>query len=204
MTENMLKEKRLFIFLFLWIVSVAGSLKPAHAQNNVTVRVQVLNRDKDKELLPFSLTRPLVINDFKGRPKQSSPGAAATFSGIKMTISAKEENGKTTVIVTLFPYFKIQESWMKKTGKNARVLAHEQIHFDLTAIQTCRLANAIEKASFAGDWHNHLLKLREKYMKELKQMQDQYDKDTHHGTLTEQQKAYSQFVADQMEQQNCW
>jgi len=194
------------IFLMIGLPSMFFSFQHAAAgQADVNVEVRIIQQDKDSKLIPFSRNRPLHTGDFRASPpKAYTPGVAATYSGIKMTIASRTENGETTVLVTLFTYFNPEESWMKPKGKNALVLAHEQKHFDLTALQTCRLYHAIRTASFSSGWHEQLLKIRKQYLEELQHLQDQYDKDTRHGTVREQQEAYNKRIMEKMGAQDCW
>jgi hypothetical protein len=195
-----------FLFLMTGLSSMFFSFQHATAQQvSVNVEVKIVHQNKDGRLLPFSRDRPLQIGDFRASPpKAHTPGVAATYSGISMTIASSTENGKTTVLVTLFAYFKPEDSWMKPKGKNALVLAHEQKHFDLTALQACRLYHALKTTSFSSGWHEQLLNIQKQYMEELQHLQDQYDKDTRHGTIKDQQEAYNKKIMEEMQAQDCW
>lgn len=158
----------------------------------VKVVVNIMKDGGPRNLILYSKDRPLRIKDFKGRPDASSPGVGATYSGISMAIEGKTENGVLMTTISLTIYFDPSKSWMKKEGKDERVLAHEQNHFDLTAIKACALAQAIARETFhSGSIKQRLFDMHNEHTKALQQWQYDYDKETKHGTDAAQQEAWS-------------
>ncbi len=170
----------------------------------VKVVVNVLKEDGPGNLILYKKDRPLRIKDFKGRPDAASPGVGATYSGISMAIEGRTENGVLTTTVSLTIYFDPLKSWMKKEGKNERVLAHEQNHFDLTAIKACALAQAIARETFqAGNLKQRLFDLHKEHTQALQQWQYDYDKETKHGTDATQQEAWSLHIRKELAAATC-
>lgn len=198
------KKWMLFLLsLFAW-----GNI-PLAAQNRADkvqakVMVHIADQAKDKNLILFDRNRKLTIKDFKGWPDVYSHGVGATYSGISMELEGVNKNGAVTVNVTLTIYFDQAKSWMKSEGKTERVLAHEQIHFDLTAIKACDLAKAIEQGKYtANNVQQKIRDLQEYHTRELSKLQQAYDKETKHGTIADKQIEWSARVAEQLAASTC-
>lgn len=182
---------------------------PLVAQNRAVktqaqITVQIADQVEDKNLILFDRSRKLMIKDFKGKPDHNSHGVGATYSGISMEMQGTSKNGVVTVNVTLTVYFDQTKSWMKPEGKTDRVLAHEQIHFDLTAIKACDLAKAIEQGKFTADNVQQKIRdLQEHHTRELGKLQQAYDKETKHGTITGKQAEWSAKVVEQLAASLC-
>ena len=74
--------------------------------------------------------------------------------------------------------FVSEKSWMKKPV--ATLLAHEQLHFDITEIFARRFYQEVIKLTSAK--RNVLSALFKKENDECDQWQEQYDSETNHGT----------------------
>lgn len=192
--------KYLFIFIFFFSNPYVGF---SQAQPIINVSINIIKFDKNPQLIIFQQDRTLRYTDFQGKPPAVTEGVAATYSGIKMGISATEEKSKIEITIDLTCYFDPSRSWMKKDGKTPAVLEHEQCHFNLTFIQMCRLSDAITKYKFTKNWNAELKALRKEYMDELDMLQDNYDKKTIHGTIKEQQFIFSQQINTQLKETNC-
>ncbi|WP_205529562.1 hypothetical protein [Taibaiella koreensis] len=180
---------------------LAGAQKAMPAQ----VSVSVVKATDDDNLILYRQDRPLKSGDFKGRSDKASPGVGTTYSGILMTIEGNEERGVMKVAVTLTIYFDKSRSWMKKEGRNATVLAHEQLHFDLTTIKACDLVRAIAAEHYDIDNVKPRLRaLQQQYTQALGELQQAYDRETRHGTLPEEQEQWAQRVARDLAADSCW
>jgi hypothetical protein len=171
----------------------------------VAVRVEIVEKADHSNLILFSKERPLKIGDFKARPDAASPGVGATYSGIAMAIEGRMEKGVLVTTVRLTVYFDAAQSWMKREGKTERVLKHEQNHFDLTAIKACDLAQAIAGASY--DYRNLKKKLHELHRlhtSQLRELQKDYDQETKHGTVAEQQAVWAARIAARLAAADCF
>lgn len=170
----------------------------------VKVVVNIIKEHGSQNLILYSKDRPLSIKDFKGRPDAASPGVGATYSGISMAIEGKTENGVLVTTVALTIYFDPSKSWMKKEGKDERVLAHEQNHFDLTAIKACALAQAITGEKFHyGNLKQRLLEMHKVHTDALHQWQYDYDRETRHGTDAAQQAVWSSRIQKELAAATC-
>lgn len=176
------------------------SAKPA-----IEIELVMTNTSTNTDRIPYTASRKLTIKDFKATPDEASPGAAATMSGVGMEIAASSFRNTTKVKVTLSVYFDKSRSWMKDNGKNPQVLAHEQLHFDITAIKACELKKQIEEASFTPQHYREELRaMLKKNEDEGTEMQNVYDRETNHGTIATEQQRWSELIAEMMSKQKCY
>lgn len=75
----------------------------------------------------WKANRPLKWNDYKAKPDTNSIAAAYTNSGFVRTWSARDYKLYTVMVTNFNPCL----SW-RKGEASARLLAHEQLHFDIT------------------------------------------------------------------------
>jgi len=168
---------------------------------NVTIAKTM---DKPNNIV-YSTKRQLQISDFAGRPQDDAVELAATYSGISFSTTGTTEKGQLVINVILTPYFDKAKSWFKEAGKNAVLLAHEQAHFDITAIKTCELAEAIKKAEFTKDNYLSLFdELQKKYIGESNDEQNTYDNETRHGTISNTQQAWQKRIALKVRAVGCY
>ncbi len=164
------------------------------AQEIKDIEVTVTSALLEDGELPY--TSSLTWKDFKGRPDNSCSYIAMTYSGIKLKYDYKTRNGVTSVRVRLTPYMETTKSWYKPEGYNNPTLAHEQKHFDITAIMAARLAKELKEHRFtlpslSGD----ISDLHNTYLKKLKKMQEEYDEETDHGVKLDKQAAWDRKIA---------
>lgn len=198
----------LLLLLSALISSTATAQKHTAAMSNdipVRVNVSVKKTTKEKHLILYSKAQPLLIADFQGKYEQKWFGVAATNSGIALNMSGKTNNGTMEVDLIITVMFDKNLSWMKEAGKNDRILGHEQNHFDLTAIKACEMINALRNEDFTMEnLNNRIKEIHNYYLQELNQVQALYDKETNHGTIYEQQLAWSQRISKQIEDVDCY
>jgi hypothetical protein len=144
----------------------------------------------------YSAQRPLQIADFEGIPTDNrGPEMAATLSGMGFGYATETQNGQLVANVTITPYFDRSQSWFKEAGKNPRLLAHEQLHFDITAIKACELAATVRNAHFTQENYIKMLdQLRDQNEKDTDQEETIYDDETKHGTIAEKQGEWEKKV----------
>lgn len=186
--------KKIFLS-FLLCLPLGAFAQNKQASLPVHVTVVIKDQTDDKNLILYNKGVPLTISNFKGRPDMTTHGVGATYSGILMETKGQSQDGVLEVTVYLTVYYDKMKSWMKEAGKNDRVLAHEQRHFDLTAIKACALAKAISEAKLTQ--HNVSARIRElqqQHTRELNELQQQYDAETEHGTIPDQQEAWNKRI----------
>jgi len=143
---------------------------------------------------------PINWLHFEGKPDKNSKYIAMTHSGVKISLQRKVENGIASAKVELFPFMDPRKSWYKKDRCNDNTLAHEQRHFDITALFARMLAAEIKKGSFTiANFSGEINKVYTRQMQKLKAMQLVYDEETNHGTLPEQQAAWDKRIAEELQ-----
>jgi hypothetical protein len=169
----------------------------------VTVEVQMDTLTDDTDHILYRRQRPLSYADFKAKPDDLNLGAAATYSVINMGYRSENYNGKWKIIVSISVYMDKSQSWTRT--KTKAVLEHEQLHFDISAVKGCELANAIKADNYTYHTFESKLKaLHKKYSAENIQMQNDYDRETKHSILIVQQANWKAKINTAVESATCY
>ncbi len=184
-----------------------GKNKRLHAPDApVTLSVEMVQTSKDSSLIAYTPGRLLVINDFIAKPDELSLAAAQTASAINVKYTSNVDNGQITVQVLVIPYFDKTRSWFAdKYRKNEKILAHEQRHFDISALMACQLVDTLRQQKLTKE--NYLEKLEQIHaqkQRELSSMQVRYDEETRHGTLIAAQEKWNKLLKELMAAQSCY
>ncbi|UNY98853.1 hypothetical protein MQE36_00520 [Zhouia spongiae] len=131
-----------------------------------------------REIIIWEAGQKLAWADFKGTPKINSNAVAVTSSGIGYKLITRTDQGNSNYEVVVFAYFSTQDSWYKPKYVNDNVLAHEQLHFDITALYAQKLIYEIGKLSFNDDVELELEKMHDRITIEMDSVQKAYDKQT--------------------------
>lgn len=143
----------------------------------------------------WSETSRLEWSDFKGNPDLFIDAVALTASGLSSDLSAKTTKTKLIEFeVIVEARFYPDQSWYKKEFANSLVLAHEQLHFDITELHARKLRQRIDHAELTINIKKEISKLSEIVNKELKVMQKQYDRETSYSRNIETQIRWHKFV----------
>lgn len=153
----------------------------------------------------YSLNRPLNIADFQGPPEDNIVELAATLSGVGMESSGATQNGQLVLTVTLTPYFSKSGSWFKAEGKSPGVLAHEQTHFDITAIKVCELITKISNTTFTREnYEKKIEELMTQNSEETNKEEALFDTETNHGIIHEKEAEWEKKVKDRIRVLGCY
>ena len=147
----------------------------------------------------WSETDRLNWSDFKGQPDLNIDAAALTASGLSTDLTAKTT--KTSLMefnVIIEARFYPDQSWYKKEFANSQVLAHEQLHFDITELHARKLRQRIDNAKLTINIKKEISLLSETVIKELKVMQKEYDRDTNYSRNSENQIRWQKFVSSEL------
>jgi hypothetical protein len=175
------------------------------------IDVAVAQRSADAMI--WNAERRLTWEDFRGpvNPGAAVNTAATTATSLGWTYSYELERsrGRCTYRITDIAteaLFDPNASWVKPAHATAIVLEHEQGHFDLTQIHKMELdraASDIEgKRTGCGDPDATLAEVeakvaeevgpvRERIWQKLQSVQDQYDRETGHGTRVDAQREWT-------------
>jgi len=148
-----------------------------------------------KDCIPWLNDRPLTWADFKGKPQASSPNKAMTDSGMSIAFSCEDNMAD----ITLNCYFSPSRSWTKVKDSD-RLLAHEQLHFDITELFTRKLRKKLsEMDGDCGKMNRTIGKVYDANYQELLRYQQQYDRETQHSIREEEQLRWERKVREELE-----
>jgi hypothetical protein len=172
---------------------------------NVKLNVTFATTTGKPNTIIYNTARPLKISDFTGPAENTIVEQAATYSGIMLGYVEHIEKGETIVDVTVTPYFDVSKSWFKPEGKTPAVLAHEQTHFDITAIKACELAAAIRNAKLTRDNYASVIEQLQKQSSQATGDEEElFDAETKHGIVTDKEAAWEKKVKQQVKAIGCY
>ncbi|WP_157492673.1 hypothetical protein [Flavobacterium sp. TAB 87] len=171
--NNMMKQMT-FYFLLLFICS---SNIPFELPTATTIADE---RDK----IIWSSNRKLIWNDFQGRRRDANSNKVAeTSSNIKISYQYSKNRISNYTVEAAFSK---QNSWTK-TDKKA-VLAHEQLHFDITELYARKIRKAFDILAARNDNSvQNYNKVYDENTRAWKKMQIDYDNQVYGNTESQEQ-----------------
>ena len=141
----------------------------------------------------------LTWNDFKGEKNSESDAVAVTASGITFSYAVRKSNSrivgfKARIEADFYP----EKSWVVKELADDYILAHEQLHFDITELHVRKLRKQISEVKVSQDLGRVLNTLHLNMNKELADMQHQYDTETNNSIDKVAQAKWITFVAGEL------
>lgn len=150
---------------------------------------------KCADCLEWQEDKKLKWSDFKGNPKRLSRSEALTDSG--MSIELKCDENTSEVIVKCF--FDRSKSWTKDR-QSAYLLAHEQLHFDITELFVRKLRKQLSKfGNNCERLNNHVEKYYNENYKEFAAYQNAYDRESEHSINKEKQAYWERKIAKELQ-----
>lgn len=172
------------LFLSLWARIFAPASSPIlDAPAALSIDAALKNH------VVWSETRRLTWDDFKALPDTGNPHHALTAANL--AVNAKCKDSKFTYIVNCV--FLPEQSWTKNNSSE-KLLAHEQLHFDLTEVHARQLRRDLEALN-CGNLKANLNPTVAKAFKTWKAEQDAFDKECRHGLDKEVQQAWEEDIA---------
>ncbi len=153
----------------------------------------------EEESILWNENHRLEWSDFKANPNFNNDAVAITASGLTFSFSARTTSSKLVdFTATVEAHFYPDQSWYKKDHTNNIVLAHEQLHFDITELYARKLRKQIEEYSFSVKIKQEISKLHTNINKELKEFQNEYDSKSDYSRSIEAQKKWQVFVKQEL------
>lgn len=156
---------------------------------------------RGRALVCWQENRPLTWRDFQAQASESHPGeslfAATAYAALELTVAAGDaEAGRHTLEVRAA--FDKTRAWVRDStlDKGRRMLAHEQLHFDICELVARKLRFRIVQVYRAGgDVFDRPFDQEVKcLLDELNTTNDLYDQETAHSLLVGQQKKWGEQV----------
>ncbi len=141
----------------------------------------------------------LSWEDFKGNKNLESDAVAVTVSGITFSYSVRKS--KTRIVdfkASVEAHFYPEKSWVVKERADDYVLAHEQLHFDITELHVRKLRKQIDGVRVSQNLDQILNALHKNINKALTDMQNQYDADTNNSMDKNAQAKWLIFISNEL------
>ncbi|WP_323027879.1 DUF922 domain-containing protein [Gelidibacter japonicus] len=156
-----------------------------------------------EEVVEWQDTVQLNWSDFKGRPQNLGDVVALTSSGISFKFSIKEGNGQVVGFDTqVQAHFYPKRSWVHKKRSSDHILAHEQLHFDITELYARKFRKEITHLKISKDIKRDLNSLYERIIKDMTVEQSTYDIQTNHSRDAKAQFAWNKKISDALKVYN--
>lgn len=149
-----------------------------------------------KDCIEWSGERKLKWSDFKGKPNRLSRNEALTDSGMSIGLKCDDRSSE----VTINCFFDRNGSWAKD-DRTPYLLAHEQLHFDITELFVRKLRKQIDKlGNDCKKLNEHIEEFYNENYKEFVQYQNDYDSESNHSLNKEKQAFWENKVARELEE----
>lgn len=172
--------------------------------NLFVVLALVLNEQSvNEEAIEWQDTVQLNWSDFKGRPQNFGDVVALTSSGISYKFSVKEDRHKVTDFnVQVQAHFYPKRSWFHKKRASDHILAHEQLHFDITELYARKFRKEITLLKISKNIKRDLESVYKRIINEMAIEQSTYDLETKHSMDAKSQSAWNKRIKDALKVYN--
>ncbi|NKI31865.1 DUF922 domain-containing protein [Croceivirga thetidis] len=161
--------------------------------------VYMTNAQKNgEEVIPWSEERRLSWSDFKGEVPRDAMAAATTASGISYKYSANLMFNEVNLDFEVNTYFYPDGSWYKPDICDSTVLAHEQLHFDITELFARKMRKRLRQSTFSDNVKAEVRDIYNTILAELNAFQERYDWETDFSRKHEAQKRWKERVWAQL------
>ncbi|MBZ9632530.1 DUF922 domain-containing protein [Salegentibacter sp. LM13S] len=154
---------------------------------------------QEDERVSWNADKPLNWSDFKASPKKHLPYKANTNSGLSFSWSSTESNSGIELNYEVGSNFYPNRSWVKEIEEVDYLLAHEQLHFDITELHARKLRKALESYEPNGKMKKELDSIYSETEKQRRQMQTHFDKETNHSINKEAEFEWRQFLKQELD-----
>jgi hypothetical protein len=146
--------------------------------------------------LHWSANRPLVLADFEGRPRPGESHAALTSATMVAKVACRSNQFTGSVQAAFDP----TRSWVRDPATmTAKLLHHEQLHFDITEVYARRLRQKLTSANIpCAQLGPTFERLSQGVYADWEKAESQYDVDTNHGLKPAQQAQWDAQVQQQL------
>ncbi len=152
------------------------------------------------EHVAWSASRKLSWEDFRGIPESDNPHHALTAANLAVEARCKDNKFYYEVKCVFLP----TESW-SKNKQSAKLLAHEQLHFDLTEVHARQLRKNLKELGLScGNLKTDLNTTVGAAFKAWKAEQEEFDKISRHGLDVQTQLAWEEDISRRLQALDAW
>jgi hypothetical protein len=142
----------------------------------------------------------LTWNDFKGKKEKQTDAVAVTASGITFSYSVSKVDSRIVDFTSqIEAHFYPDKSWVIKDKADDYILAHEQLHFDITELHVRKFRKQVGEVTITKNLNAVLNKLHQDIIKELAVMQNTYDAESNNSINKAAQAKWMTYVASEMQ-----
>ena len=100
---------------------------------------------------------------------------------------------------TVTAYFYPNKSWYNPELSDAHILAHEQLHFDISEIYARKMSAIMRATKFTSQVRREVKKIYQQINKEMDDFQNTYDNETNFSRDTAKQAVWKQKIEKLLE-----
>ncbi|WP_299363266.1 DUF922 domain-containing protein [Winogradskyella sp.] len=153
----------------------------------------------EEETMAWREQDKLTWEDFRGEPNPNSDAVALTASGITFGYSVKTSGRKIIGFTTsVEAHFYPNKSWYLKNKANDYILAHEQLHFDITELYARKFRQHLDRLVVNQNIKTQMNQIHEAINDALTKTQKTYDDQTKHSINVEAQKYWDNYVKEEL------
>lgn len=164
----------------------------------ITIFLIVLIPRSENQLV-WNADYRLNWSDFRGEPQEEIDAVAITASGLSSSFSARTSStALVDYTASVIAHFYPDKSWYKPEKVNEIVLAHEQLHFDITELNARKLRKNIADSNFTLNIKSEMNHLVDKANRDLEIMQELYDSESDFSMDVVSQKKWQLYVQEEL------
>ena len=169
-----------------------------HLQIHLTGDDTFANRSQGDTIL-WSKDYRLSWKDFKGKDASNSPFSAQSNCIYTLKTIPSFSNDTMHITILLHPCFTRGASWVHLDALQDSLLMHEQLHFDLCELFGRKFREKLDRANFSFlEYGGEINELFNQHWTEYRNSQNQYDEETQHGIIRDQQNAWMEQVRKEL------
>ena len=149
---------------------------------------------QEEEAIPWESSRKLSWSDFKDKPFKTAWAAATTASGISYQYTGREVPGGYALEFVVGAYFYPRKSWYQPQLCDEQVLAHEQLHFDISELFARKLRKRLAASTFTKNAKAEVKEIYTQLLLELNAFQSRYDHETNYSRDFEKQQEWNRMI----------
>ncbi|WPY99540.1 DUF922 domain-containing protein [Christiangramia sp. OXR-203] len=153
---------------------------------------------QEKRKIEWASIDRLSWQNFEASPDYSIDFSANTNSGMSYSWNYSTRTGKPELTHEVKSNFYPDLSWVKDVNNPAYLLAHEQLHFDITELHARKLRKRLAEYEIGRRIRQDLKRLYNITEAERVAMQNRFDKETSHSENKEAEYHWRKFVASQL------
>lgn len=165
------------------------------------VKAQFSDSTRDVNWSPMGLTFDnfRVVQPARKNQQLSVGAVTSSQPGVEVSVSQLDLN--RVLKITMTNRFNYNKSWVSANAlQDSGLLAHEQGHFDLNEIYTRKTFQQFKRVKFTNNFTEEIAKIMEAMNKELSKVQQNYERQTLHGLLKENQAIWHQRIRMALQQ----